>query len=40
MAVDPADAAGTLRHEGREFYFCSMKCIRAFADEPARYLET
>jgi adenylate cyclase len=37
MAVDPSDAAGSLRHEGRLFYFCSMKCVRAFADDPPRY---
>ena len=38
MAVDPDDAAGTLRHEGRTFHFCSMKCVRAFAKDPERYL--
>ena len=37
MAVDPNDAAGTLRHEGERFYFCSMKCVKAFAEDPARY---
>jgi YHS domain-containing protein len=39
MAVDPDDAAGALRHEGERFYFCSMKCAKAFADNPARYAQ-
>jgi adenylate cyclase len=38
MAVDPDHAAGTLMHEGRTFHFCSMKCVRAFAEDPERYL--
>lgn len=37
MAVDPDDAAGTLRHDGRLFYFCSMRCIQAFSAAPDRY---
>jgi adenylate cyclase len=37
MAVDPEDAAGTLRHGGAVFQFCSMKCIQAFAAAPGRY---
>jgi YHS domain-containing protein len=40
MAVDPQHAAGTLVHEGRTFQFCSMKCVRAFAEDPERYLTT
>jgi adenylate cyclase len=38
MAVDPDHAAGTLHHEGQTFHFCSMKCVRAFAEDPERYL--
>jgi class 3 adenylate cyclase/YHS domain-containing protein len=38
MAVDPDHAAGILHHEGQTFHFCSMKCVRAFAESPERYL--
>jgi adenylate cyclase len=37
MAVDPSDAAGTVRHDGRIFYFCSLRCIRAFSAAPERH---
>jgi adenylate cyclase len=37
MAVDPQHAAGTLRHEGVEYHFCSLRCVRMFADAPERY---
>jgi class 3 adenylate cyclase/YHS domain-containing protein len=37
MAVNPDDAAGTLRHGGRIFYFCSMRCVQAFAAAPGGY---
>jgi adenylate cyclase len=37
MAVDPENAAGTLRHAGVTYYFCSMKCVEAFAADPDRY---
>jgi adenylate cyclase len=37
MAVDPEHAAGTLAHEGVTYYFCSLKCVRAFAADPERY---
>ncbi len=37
MAVDPEHSAGTLRHGGASFYFCSMECIQAFAADPGRY---
>jgi YHS domain-containing protein len=37
MAVDPNDAAGTLRHDGVRYYFCSLACARMFAEHPDRY---
>jgi Cu+-exporting ATPase len=37
MAVDPDDAAGTLRHEGVRYYFCSLDCAHSFAKHPDRY---
>jgi Cu+-exporting ATPase len=39
MTVDPARAAGSHRHEGRDFYFCSEHCRARFAADPARYLD-
>jgi adenylate cyclase len=37
MAVDPDRAAGTLRHAGTEFHFCSLECARAFTADPDSY---
>jgi adenylate cyclase len=37
MAVEPESGAGILVHEGLEFHFCSLECVRAFAADPARY---
>jgi class 3 adenylate cyclase/YHS domain-containing protein len=37
MAVDPDDAAGTLRHDGVRYYFCSLDCAHRFAKHPDRY---
>lgn len=37
MAVAPDRSAGTLRHGGRRFFFCSLACAGAFAAEPDRY---
>ena len=38
MAVDPARAAGRLEHTGSVFFFCSLRCVAAFATDPAAYL--
>ncbi len=40
MAVDPSRCAGVLTHGERQYSFCSMTCIRAFAETPVRYTET
>jgi len=37
MAVDPPHSAGTLVHDGAEYHFCSLRCVRAFAEHPERY---
>jgi adenylate cyclase len=37
MAVDPSHSAGTLRHQGVAYHFCSMACAQAFAAEPSQY---
>lgn len=37
MAVDPAHSAGMLHHRGRDYYFCSLACVQAFASDPAHY---
>jgi adenylate cyclase len=34
MAVDPEHAAGTISHEGVEYWFCSLDCVRRFAEAP------
>ncbi len=38
MTIAPADAAGTLEHEGRLYYFCHESCLEKFKADPARYL--
>jgi class 3 adenylate cyclase/YHS domain-containing protein len=38
MAVDPSHCAGTLVHDGAEYHFCSLRCVRAFAEHPERYI--
>ncbi len=38
MKVDPAKAAGTARHRGRAFHFCSKGCLAKFEADPDRYL--
>lgn len=37
MALDQHDAAGRLRHEGRDYWFCSLACVDNFARHPERY---
>jgi YHS domain-containing protein len=37
MAVDPDGAAGTLTHNGRRYYFCSLECAARFAGDPTLY---
>jgi class 3 adenylate cyclase/YHS domain-containing protein len=37
MRVSPQHAAGQLRIDGVEYWFCSLACVRAFAADPAAY---
>ncbi|MGH7860311.1 MAG: adenylate/guanylate cyclase domain-containing protein [Candidatus Binatia bacterium] len=37
MRVEREAAAGRLRHEGRDFWFCSLECVAAFASAPERF---
>jgi YHS domain-containing protein len=40
MAMRIADAGGTERYQGREYYFCRMPhCREAFLKDPSRYLK-
>jgi class 3 adenylate cyclase/YHS domain-containing protein len=38
MRVEHHVAAGRLRHEGREYWFCSLDCAQRFAASPERFL--
>jgi adenylate cyclase len=40
MAVPPDRAAGSLTHEGREYFFCSLECAQAFAASPVDYVSS
>jgi YHS domain-containing protein len=37
MMVDPATAAAKRTHDGRDFYFCSKGCARAFDANPEEF---
>ncbi len=39
MPVDRDEAAGRLRHDGHEFWFCSLECAGRFAEAPVRYVQ-
>ena len=38
MEVEPETAAGSHRHGGETYYFCSDWCLRKFQEDPLRYL--
>ena len=38
MMVDPENAAGTVEHTGKTYYFCSKGCAERFSREPEKYL--
>jgi Cu+-exporting ATPase len=38
MTVDPDTAAGTVRHHGTDFYFCSPGCVERFKASPDTFL--
>jgi Cu+-exporting ATPase len=37
MRIDEAEAAGSVRFEGRTYYFCSELCQTKFAADAERY---
>jgi class 3 adenylate cyclase len=37
MAVDPSRAVGRLMHASAPYFFCSLSCAAAFAQNPERY---
>jgi YHS domain-containing protein len=39
MADDPERRDGVLTHNGRDYSFCSMRCVAAFSQAPDRYTE-
>lgn len=38
MRIDREHAAGSLHHDGHDYWFCSLACVGAFATDPKRYL--
>lgn len=38
MQLNPSAAAGRLRHDALEYFFCSRKCLAAFATDPDSYV--
>ena len=38
MFVDPPKAAAKRVHEGKDYFFCSVRCAERFEKEPARFL--
>lgn len=40
MHLRREQAAGSIRHAGREYWFCSLACLGAFVSNPGTYLES
>ncbi len=40
MHVERSNAAGRLRHNAADYWFCSLDCVSAFAAEPERFTVT
>ncbi|HXJ39558.1 MAG TPA: heavy metal translocating P-type ATPase, partial [Bryobacteraceae bacterium] len=38
MDIEEQDAAGTVEHGGKRYFFCSESCIERFRTDPERYL--
>jgi Cu+-exporting ATPase len=38
MDIDPATAAGKSEHNGQTYYFCSLGCMKAFDENPEKYI--
>ncbi len=39
MQFAPEKAAGTLRYQGRTYYFCNKACLEKFGSDPVKYLK-
>ncbi|GAB4473958.1 MAG: YHS domain-containing protein [Anaerolineales bacterium] len=39
MEVTPNSAAAELEYKGKNYYFCSLACKKAFEANPERYIE-
>lgn len=39
MMVEEGKEAGTLSHQGHDYYFCSKGCLKKFEDDPQTYLD-
>ncbi len=37
MMVKPSEAAATVEHKGKTYYFCSQDCASSFKDDPDTY---
>ncbi len=37
MSVDPNEAAGQSKFEGKDYYFCSVACKTEFDNNPAKF---
>jgi Cu+-exporting ATPase len=40
MEISPSDAAGRIRHQGRDYYFCSQVCRSSFEQDRDQYAGT
>ncbi|MGH7831621.1 MAG: YHS domain-containing protein, partial [Candidatus Binatia bacterium] len=40
MTVEEKTAAGSYDHRGRRYFFCSLRCLERFKQEPEKYLES
>jgi Cu+-exporting ATPase len=38
MRIDSEEAAGTIQHGGKTYYFCSQTCYDAFKADPTSYI--
>ena len=39
MKVDPASARGPVKHDGKDYFFCSLGCAIKFKENPGQYLQ-
>ncbi len=37
MMIKPSEAAATVEHKGKTYYFCSQDCASSFKDDPDTY---